>query len=169
MSDEPAQRRGFAEVDTWVFDLDNTLYPHHLNLWHQVDARIRDFIVSYLKVAHEDAIRIQLRSDVPVGAFLSGGIDSTLVVSAIRELQPTTSLTTFCASFDDEELNEAPYARHIAERIGSDHHEVRFSSPELLEIFDALIDHYDEPFADASMFSTFAVCRAARRHCKVML
>ena len=59
MSDAPAQRRGFAQVDTWVFDLDNTLYPHHLNLWHQVDARIRDFIASYLKVAHEDAFRIQ--------------------------------------------------------------------------------------------------------------
>jgi putative hydrolase of the HAD superfamily len=59
MSDAPAQQRGFAEVDTWVFDLDNTLYPHHLNLWHQVDARIRDFIASYLEVANEDAFRIQ--------------------------------------------------------------------------------------------------------------
>jgi asparagine synthase (glutamine-hydrolysing) len=104
-----------------------------------------------------------------VGAFLSGGIDSTLVVSTIRELLPNASFTTFCASFDDEELNEAPYARQVAERIGSDHHEVRFSSTELLEIFEALIDHYDEPFADASMFPTFAVCRAARQHCKVML
>jgi putative hydrolase of the HAD superfamily len=49
----------FARVETWVFDLDNTLYPHHLNLWHQVDERIRDFIAAYLKVAHEDAFRIQ--------------------------------------------------------------------------------------------------------------
>jgi asparagine synthase (glutamine-hydrolysing) len=115
------------------------------------------------------AVRLRLRSDVPVGAFLSGGIDSTLVVSTIRELQPATPLTTFCASFDDEELNEAPYARQVAQRVGSDHHEVRFSSAELLKIFGALIDHYDEPFADASMFPTFAVCRAARQHCKVML
>jgi len=116
-----------------------------------------------------EAVRLRLRSDVPVGAFLSGGIDSTLVVSTIRELLPNTSLTTFCASFDEEELNEAPYAKQIAEHISSDHHEVRFSSAELLNIFDALIDHYDEPFADASMFPTFAVCRAARQHCKVML
>jgi putative hydrolase of the HAD superfamily len=49
----------FARVETWVFDLDNTLYPHHLNLWQQVDARIRDFIAAYLEVAHEDAFRIQ--------------------------------------------------------------------------------------------------------------
>jgi asparagine synthase (glutamine-hydrolysing) len=116
-----------------------------------------------------EAVRLRLRSDVPVGAFLSGGVDSTLMVSTIRELLPNASLTTFCASFDDEELNEAPYARRIAERIGSDHHEVHFSSTELLSVFDDLIDHYDEPFADASMFPTFAVCRAARQHCKVMM
>ena len=116
-----------------------------------------------------EAVRIRLRSDLPVGAFLSGGIDSTLVVGTIRDLLPHASLTTFCASFDDEELNEAPYARQIAERIGSDHHEVHFSSTELLSVFDDLIDHYDEPFADASMFPTFAVCRAARQHCKVMM
>jgi asparagine synthase (glutamine-hydrolysing) len=116
-----------------------------------------------------EAVRLRLRSDVPVGAFLSGGIDSTLVVGTIRDLLPHASLTTFCASFDDEELNEAPYARQIATRIGSDHHEVHFSSTELLSVFDDLIDHYDEPFADASMFPTFAVCRAARQHCKVMM
>jgi asparagine synthase (glutamine-hydrolysing) len=116
-----------------------------------------------------EAVRLRLRSDVPVGAFLSGGIDSTLVVSTIRELLPNTSLTTFCASFDDEQLNEAPYAKQVAEHIGSNHHEVRFSSAELLNIFDELIDHYDEPFADASMFPTFAVCRFARQYCKVML
>ena len=116
-----------------------------------------------------EAVRLRLRSDVPVGAFLSGGIDSTLVVSTIRELAPNTSLTTFCASFDEEALNEAPYAKQIAEHIGSDHHEVRFSSADMLNVFDALIDHYDEPFADASMFPTFAVCRSARQHCKVML
>jgi asparagine synthase (glutamine-hydrolysing) len=129
----------------------------------------REEAVDAVRDRFREAVRLRLRSDVPVGAFLSGGIDSTLVASTIRELLPSTPLTTFCASFDDEELNEAPYARQIAERIGSDHHEVRFSSVELLDIFEALIDHYDEPFADASMFPTFAVCRAASHHCKVML
>lgn len=52
-------RRGFAHVETWVFDLDNTLYPHHVNLWQQVDARIRDFVAACLKVSPEDAFRIQ--------------------------------------------------------------------------------------------------------------
>ena len=52
--------RGFARVETWVFDLDNTLYPHHLNLWQQVDARIRDFIANFLKVGPEEAFRVQI-------------------------------------------------------------------------------------------------------------
>jgi len=125
--------------------------------------------IEFVRNRFREAVRLRLRSDVPVGAFLSGGIDSTLVVSTIRELLPNTAFTTFCASFDDEQLNEAPYARQIAEHIGSDHHEVHFSSADLLNIFGALIDHYDEPFADASMFPTFAVCRSARQHCKVML
>ena len=49
----------FSHVDTWIFDLDNTLYPHHLNLWHQVDTRIRDYIASFLNIAHDDAFRLQ--------------------------------------------------------------------------------------------------------------
>jgi asparagine synthase (glutamine-hydrolysing) len=125
--------------------------------------------IEALRHRFREAVRLRLRSDVPVGAFLSGGIDSTLVVNTIRELLPSASFTTFCASFEDQELNEAPYARKVAEHLGTDHHEVHFSSAELLDVFDALIDHYDEPFADPSMFPTFAVCRAARQHCKVML
>ncbi|MGO9088661.1 MAG: asparagine synthase (glutamine-hydrolyzing) [Candidatus Sulfotelmatobacter sp.] len=116
-----------------------------------------------------ESVRLRLRSDVPLAAFLSGGIDSTFVVCAMRELMPGTKFSTFCASFDDEELDEAPYARLVAERIGSDHREVHFTSEQVLSSFDSLIDHYDEPFADASMFPTFAVCRAARERCKVML
>ncbi len=125
--------------------------------------------IEVLRDRFREAVRLRLRSDVPVGAFLSGGIDSTLVVNTIRELLPNASFTTFCASFDDQELDESPYAKQVADHIGSDHHEVHFSSAELLDVFDALIDHYDEPFADPSMFPTFAVCRAARQHCKVML
>ena len=116
-----------------------------------------------------EAVRIRLRSDVPVGAFLSGGIDSTAVACDVRELLPAARFSTFCASFDDEQLDEAPFARQIATHLDSDHHEVHFSPRELLPLFEDLIDHYDEPFADVSMFPTFAVCRAARQDCKVML
>jgi asparagine synthase (glutamine-hydrolysing) len=115
------------------------------------------------------AVRIRLRSDVPVGAFLSGGIDSTAIACAVRELLPSARFSTFCASFDDRQLDEAPFARQVAKQLESNHHEVHFSSRELLPLFEDLIDHYDEPFADVSMFPTFAVCRAARQDCKVML
>jgi asparagine synthase (glutamine-hydrolysing) len=117
----------------------------------------------------QESVRLRLRSDVPLAAFLSGGIDSTFVVTSMRELMPGKKFSTFCASFDDQELDESPYARTVAGHVGSDHHEVHFTSQQVLESFEALIDHYDEPFADASMFPTFAVCRAARQHCKVML
>jgi asparagine synthase (glutamine-hydrolysing) len=129
----------------------------------------REEAVQEVRHRFHDAVRLRLRSDVPIGAFLSGGIDSTLVASTIRDLLPNASFKTFCASFDDEKLNEAPFARAIAAQLGSDHHEVHFSSANLLDVFYDLIDHYDEPFGDYSMFPTFAVCRAARQHCKVML
>jgi len=115
------------------------------------------------------SVRLRLRSDVPVGAFLSGGIDSTAIVCATRELEPAAKLHTFCATFEDQNLDEAPYARQIADHLATEHEEVRFSSPELLAVFDDLVDHYDEPFGDPSMLPTFAVCCAARRACKVML
>jgi asparagine synthase (glutamine-hydrolysing) len=115
------------------------------------------------------SVRLRLRSDVPLGSFLSGGIDSTAIAYATRELIPSTKFHTFCASFDDRTLDEAPYARIIAEQLGTEHEEVRFSTPELLESLDRMVAHYDEPFADASLLPTFAVCRAARRSCTVML
>ena len=129
----------------------------------------REVAVESVGVRVLESVRLRLRSDVPVGAFLSGGVDSTYIASAIRELQPAAKLSTFCASFDDQQLDEAPYARRVAEHLGTDHHEVHFSSGDLLAVFDELIDHYDEPFGDVSMFPTFAVCRAARHVCKVML
>jgi asparagine synthase (glutamine-hydrolysing) len=129
----------------------------------------RDAAVECVRARVLQSVRLRLRSDVPIGAFLSGGVDSTFIAAAIRELQPAAKLSTFCASFDDQLLDEAPYARLVAEHLGTDHHEVHFSSADFLAIFDELIDHYDEPFGDASMFPTFAVCRAARQVCKVML
>jgi putative hydrolase of the HAD superfamily len=68
----PPVPRGFAEVETWVFDLDNTLYPHHLNLWQQVDARIRDYVARFLAVTHEEAFRLQKEYYRRYGSTLRG-------------------------------------------------------------------------------------------------
>jgi asparagine synthase (glutamine-hydrolysing) len=140
-----------------------------LPLHHSGRPVSKDEAVEEIHQRVRGSVRLRLRSDVPLAAFLSGGIDSTFVVSAMRELMPGAKFSTFCASFDDDELDESPYARMVAERVDSDHEEIHFNSEEMLNSFDALIDHYDEPFADASMFPTFAVCHAARQHCKVML
>jgi asparagine synthase (glutamine-hydrolysing) len=129
----------------------------------------REVAVESVRARILQSVRLRLRSDVPIGAFLSGGVDSTYIASAIRELQPAAKLSTFCATFDDQQLDEAPYARAAAQHLETDHHEVHFSSADLLAVFNELIDHYDEPFGDVSMFPTFAVCRAARQVCKVML
>jgi asparagine synthase (glutamine-hydrolysing) len=115
------------------------------------------------------AVRLRLRSDVPVGAFLSGGIDSTSIVCAMRDLEPGARLHTFCASFDEASMDEAPYARVVAKELATEHIEVRFAERELLDVLTDVVDQFDEPFADASMLPTYAVCRAARQQCKVML
>ena len=115
------------------------------------------------------SVRLRLRSDVPVGAFLSGGIDSTAIACATREAMPSTRVRTFCASFEDPTLDESRAAQIVAERLGTEHEEIRFSTTELLESLERLVMHYDEPFADASMLPTYAVCHAARRSCTVML
>jgi putative hydrolase of the HAD superfamily len=87
----PATAETFAHVETWVFDLDNTLYPHHLNLWHQVDARIRDFIADYLKVAHEDAFRIQKDYYKRYGTTMRGlmtehGLDPDVFLDYVHQI-----------------------------------------------------------------------------------
>ncbi len=68
----PSRRRGFAQVETWVFDLDNTLYPHHVNLWQQVDARIRGYVATYLDLTHEQAFRLQKDYYKRYGSTLRG-------------------------------------------------------------------------------------------------
>jgi asparagine synthase (glutamine-hydrolysing) len=162
LSFSPRARDTDARLRTWRYwqpriELNGAKPPTHEDAVEEVRARVLE------------SVRLRLRSDVPIGAFLSGGVDSTCIAAAIRELQPGIKFNTFCASFDNPQLDEAPYARVVAEHLGTDHHEVHFSSDDLLPIFDALIDHYDEPFGDVSMFPTFAVCRAAREVCKVML
>lgn len=136
---------------------------------HGTNPPSRELAVESVRSRVLQSVRLRLRSDVPIGAFLSGGVDSTCIAAAIRELEPAAKFSTFCASFADQQLDEAPYARKVAEYLETDHHEVHFSSNDLLAIFDELIDHYDEPFGDVSMFPTFAVCHAARQVCKVML
>jgi asparagine synthase (glutamine-hydrolysing) len=115
----------------------------------------------------KDAIRIRLISDVPLGAFLSGGVDSSAVVCLMAELMDRP-VKTFSIGFDDPSYNELQYARMIASQFGTEHHEMTIK-PNVVDMVEGLIGYLDEPFADVSVFPTYLVSKLAREHVTVVL
>jgi asparagine synthase (glutamine-hydrolysing) len=114
-----------------------------------------------------EATRIRLMSDVPLGAFLSGGIDSSAVVAAMSE-QVSTPVRTFSIGFSDREFDEVAYARRVAERFGTDHEEFQVD-PNAAEIFPAIARAYGEPYADPSAIPSFFLAEMTRRQVTVAL
>jgi asparagine synthase (glutamine-hydrolysing) len=113
-----------------------------------------------------DAVRLRLRSDVPVGAFLSGGVDSSLIVALSARHNP--GLRTFSVRINELGFDESSYARLVARRFGTDHHEIEVDVPQLDDL-PMLVRQFDEPFADPSAVPTYYVTQAASRHLKVCL
>jgi len=114
------------------------------------------------------AVRERMVSDVPLGAFLSGGIDSSLVV-ALMQSQSRQPVNTFCISFDEEGWNEGDYARTVSEHLGTNHRELRLDPARAIDSLDTVVAHADEPFADASSIATYLVSKLAREHVTVAL
>jgi asparagine synthase (glutamine-hydrolysing) len=114
-----------------------------------------------------EATRVRLMSEVPLGAFLSGGVDSSSVVALMSRVMDRP-VTTCSIGFSEETYNEAPYARQVATQFHTDHHE-HTVTPEALAIVDKLVWHYDEPFADSSAIPTYYVSKVARQHVTVAL
>lgn len=114
------------------------------------------------------AVVSQSLADVPLGAFLSGGVDSSLIV-ALMQGQSSRQVKTFTVGFEQSGFDEAPHARAVARHLGTDHSELFVSSSEAQAVIHQLPSMYDEPFADSSQIPTHLVCAAARQHVTVAL
>ena len=115
----------------------------------------------------DQAVKMRLMSDVPLGAFLSGGIDSTSVVASMA-LQSPQRVKTFSIGFDEPGFNELPLAASLARRYHTDHHEL-VVRPDSVQLAEQLVRHFDEPFGDSSAIPTYLVSKFAARHVKVAL
>lgn len=114
-----------------------------------------------------DAVRVRLMSDVPLGAFLSGGIDSSAVVALMSEVSGER-VKTFSIGFDEKDFSEIAHARRVAERFGTDHHEF-VVRPNAIEVLPTLVRHYGEPYADSSAIPTYYLAKMTRQHVTVAL
>jgi asparagine synthase (glutamine-hydrolysing) len=159
------------------------LPPAHILAWEDGKTTVRRYWrLSYrpfdplpsLTEAHEEirsrlleATALRLRSDVPLGAFLSGGVDSSAVVAAMAK-QASGRVKTFAIGFDVESYDETRYASEIAKLYDTDHHELRVE-PQAMEILPRLVWHYGEPFADHSAIPSFYLAELTRQHVTVGL
>ena len=115
------------------------------------------------------AVASHRRADVPLGVFLSGGVDSSSVAAAVCEIVPAKSVRTFSIGFDDPTFDESGHARAVAEFLGTDHREKTFSAENVLELLPEVADWLDEPFGDASVLPTHLLSRFAREEVTVVL
>ena len=120
-----------------------------------------------LSEALHEAVKIRLMSEVPLGAFLSGGVDSSSVVAMMQKTIGSPVITS-SIGFEEKEFNELPYARSVSSYFGTDHHE-QMVRPDAVAVLQKLVWHYDEPFADSSAVPTYYVSKVARQYVTVAL
>ena len=172
----------YTPRDASIFEGVQKLPPGHYLRWRDGRAEVRQYwqigaqetfrgseadAVQALGAVLQDAVRSHMVSDVPLGAFLSGGVDSSAVVGMMSRAS-SRPVKTFSIGFDDPEFDELEHARTVAAHFGTDHHEF-VVRPDGLSILDDLIGHFDEPFADSSAIPTWYVSEIARRHVTVVL
>ena len=114
-----------------------------------------------------ESTSLRMISEVPLGAFLSGGVDSSTVVALMAQ-ESSTPVKTFSIGFEEEDYSELKYARTVADHVGAEHHEF-VVKPDALEILPTLVEHYGEPYADSSAVPTYYVSRETRKHVTVAL
>jgi asparagine synthase (glutamine-hydrolysing) len=169
---EPAHFVRFAARSDAVVELERQCYWNAAEVQAEASANARplstDQVISHLDSLLRDAVQLRMIADVPLGAFLSGGIDSSLVVALMQTLS-TRPVRTFTIGFYEDDYNEAKYAKAVARHLGTDHTETYLTPEESLAVIPKLPLLYDEPFADSSQIPTALVCAMARRHVTVAL
>ncbi len=124
--------------------------------------------VSMLDATLREAVSQQAVADVPLGAFLSGGVDSSAIV-ALMQAQSMSPVQTFTIGFEEVAFDESAHALAVSKHLGTDHHVIRVKATDALSVIPLLPQLYDEPFADSSQIPTYLVCQAARRNVTVAL
>jgi asparagine synthase (glutamine-hydrolysing) len=174
----PAPRTAFKGVyklppaHFLTLDLKHTGFEKHIERYWSLDyePKIRiseEEACEVLREKMSEAVRLRMISDVPLGAFLSGGIDSSVVVGLMAKVSGA-KVKTFSIGFNEAAYDETAHARRIAERWETDHHEF-VVEPDALSILPKLVRHYGEPYADSSAIPTFYVAQMTRRHVTVAL
>lgn len=164
----------YLEINVHARSFDNVhqLAKPYWNLKDAIKTTVLSDEVSAKKQLKElllDSVEKQLISDVPIGTFLSGGIDSSLVTAIAAKVSGSDKIKTFSIAIDDGKYNESKYATAVAAHLQTEHHEFKVKEKEVMELVDKLIPAYDEPFADSSAFPTMMVSRLARKHVTVAL
>ncbi len=139
----------------------------HLDFGNSIEDKGEEFYVETLRELFLDSVKKRLISDVPLGAFLSGGVDSSAVVAAMVQLG-VKDIKTFTIGFEEENYSELPYAREVSDCLGTNHFEL-VVHPEMTKLLPELVWFFDEPFADSSAIPTYYVSKLARSEVKVVL
>jgi asparagine synthase (glutamine-hydrolysing) len=172
---------GYLPPDRTVYENVETLPPGHFLTWRAGRLQVQRYwrpvlhpsrisledAAARLRELLEQAVRRQMVADVPVGAFLSGGLDSG-TITAFMQQQSSQPVNTFSVGFGDF-INELPYARAVAKLYHTVHHEIDLGAPAVAEMLERMSEVYDEPFADSSHIPTYLIAQFARRYVKVVL
>lgn len=157
----------FITIDINTLKIRSKEFYYKLDLWsgitgYTLDQKIEQFDAVFKQVAKEICI-----SDVPFGAFLSGGVDSSGAVSYLKDVHP--GLNAFTIGFDDKKYDETEYAKIVARHVGVNHFIKQVKADDVFEVYDKMVDLYDEPFNDFSFIPTYYVCKAAKEYGTVVI